>query len=65
MTKRHVFFAATCAMAMMMLSSCSAIMEARPVCTKPHGGANMQLAPMYQCIEKVDGRKLVNAPRHD
>ncbi len=59
MAKRHVFFAG-CATAIMLLSSCSAMMEARPVCTKPHGGANIQLAPMYQCVEKMDGRKLIN-----
>jgi len=59
MAKRHVIFTG-CAMAMMLLSSCSGMMEARPVCIKPHDGANMQLAPMYQCIEKMGGRKIIN-----
>jgi hypothetical protein len=60
MAKRHVFSATTCAMAMMLLSSCSAMTEARPVCTAPHGGANVQLAPMYRCMEQHPGHKIVN-----
>jgi hypothetical protein len=60
MAKRHVFFATACAMTIMILSSCSAMMEARPVCTAPHGGANSQLAPMYQCMEKMHGSKIIN-----
>jgi hypothetical protein len=60
MAKRHVFFATACAMAMMLLSSCSASMEARPVCVAPHGGANVQLTPMYRCIDEMHGHKIIN-----
>ncbi len=60
MAKRHIFLATMYAMAMILLSSCSANMEARPVCIAPHGGSNWQLAPMYQCIEKMHGTKIIN-----
>ena len=43
------------------LSACSAsILEARPVCIKPHGGANYQLAPSDQCELGMDGHVWVN-----
>lgn len=43
------------------LGACTGkFVEARPVCIKPHGGANFQLAPSYQCEAKVHGRRWVN-----
>ncbi len=60
MAKHNVIFAG-CATAIMLLSSCSAMMEARPVCTAPNDPNNGRLAPMYQCIEKMTGRKIINS----
>jgi len=43
-----------------MAARIEAAMAARPVCIKPHGGANVQLAPMYQCEQKMSGTRLYN-----
>jgi hypothetical protein len=43
------------------LGACSGnVLEARPVCIKPHGGANFQLAPSYQCESGMGGSMWVN-----
>ena len=45
------------------LSACSdSMMEARPVCIKPHGGANYQLAPRDHpyCKSGMHGHVMVN-----
>jgi hypothetical protein len=39
-----------------LLTACSGIMEARPVCTQSHGGGGKQLAPMYVCEQKLGGK---------
>jgi hypothetical protein len=44
-----------------VLSACSGnLLEARPVCLAPHGGANVQLAPSYLCETGVAGHAWVN-----
>ncbi len=43
------------------LSACSgSMLEARPVCIKPHGGANSQLAPSDQCESGMSGHVWLN-----
>ncbi len=44
-----------------VLSACSGnLLEARPVCLAPHGGANVQLAPSAQCEAGLAGYAWVN-----
>ncbi len=44
-----------------VLGACSgSVLETKPVCIKPHGGANYQLAPSYQCETGMDGHVWVN-----
>jgi hypothetical protein len=43
------------------LGACSgSVLEARPVCIKPHGGANVQLAPNERCELGLSGGVWVN-----
>lgn len=44
-----------------VLNACTgSLLEARPVCIKPHGGANYQLAPSDQCESGMGGSVWVN-----
>ena len=43
------------------LGACAgSVLEASPVCIKPHGGANYQLAPSAQCEAAMGGHVWVN-----